>query len=121
MSGRMAESIQSDLEITVNVLRKDVEKAQQRIVGVIRRLEAAGELIIVKSGNFFKLFQSSCHLDLNNSPYNHNIINFLINKVISYYIIWNNFVNSTVNLKAPIEVNVQIKKWHFCTKVIYHM
>jgi flagellar motor switch protein FliG len=50
MSGRMAESIQSDLEITVNVLRKDVEEAQQRIVGVIRRLEAAGELIIVKGG-----------------------------------------------------------------------
>lgn len=50
MSSRMAESIQSDLEITVNVLRKDVEEAQQRIVGVIRRLEAAGELIIVKGG-----------------------------------------------------------------------
>ena len=29
---------------------KDVEEAQQRIVGVIRRLEAAGELIIVKGG-----------------------------------------------------------------------
>ena len=50
MSGRMAESVQSDLEITVNVRRKDVEEAQQRIVGVIRRLEAAGELFIVKGG-----------------------------------------------------------------------
>lgn len=50
MSGRMAESIQSDLEITVNVRRKDVEEAQQRIVGIIRNLEAAGELIIVKGG-----------------------------------------------------------------------
>ncbi len=46
----MAESIRSDLEITVNVRLRDVEEAQQRIVGVIRRLEEAGELIIVKSG-----------------------------------------------------------------------
>lgn len=46
----MAESIRSDLEVTVNVRLRDVEEAQQRIVGVIRRLEEAGELIIVKSG-----------------------------------------------------------------------
>lgn len=50
VSTRMAESIQSDLEVTVNVRLRDVEEAQQRIVGVIRRLEEAGELIIVKSG-----------------------------------------------------------------------
>lgn len=50
VSSRMAESIQSDLEVTVNVRLRDVEEAQQRIVGVIRRLEEAGELIIVKSG-----------------------------------------------------------------------
>lgn len=50
VSTRMAESIQSDLEITVNVRLRDVEEAQQRIVAVIRRLEEAGELIIVKSG-----------------------------------------------------------------------
>lgn len=50
VSSRMAESIQSDLEITVNVRLRDVEEAQQRIVAVIRRLEEAGELIIVKSG-----------------------------------------------------------------------
>ncbi len=50
VSSRMAESIRSDLEITVNVRLRDVEEAQQRIVGVIRRLEEAGELIIVKSG-----------------------------------------------------------------------
>ena len=50
VSTRMAESIRSDLEITVNVRLRDVEEAQQRIVGVIRRLEEAGELIIVKSG-----------------------------------------------------------------------
>ncbi len=50
MSTRMAESIRSDLEITVNVRLKDVEEAQQKIVGVIRKLEEAGELIIVKGG-----------------------------------------------------------------------
>lgn len=50
VSSRMAESIRSDLEVTVNVRLRDVEEAQQRIVGVIRRLEEAGELIIVKSG-----------------------------------------------------------------------
>ncbi len=50
MSSRMAESVQSDLEITVGVRLKDVEEAQQRIVGIIRRLEEAGELIIAKGG-----------------------------------------------------------------------
>lgn len=50
MSSRMAESIRSDLEITTNVRLKDVEEAQQRIVGVIRRLEDEGELIISRSG-----------------------------------------------------------------------
>ena len=50
VSSRMAESIQSDLEVTVNVRLRDVEEAQQRIVAVIRRLEEARELIIVKSG-----------------------------------------------------------------------
>lgn len=50
VSSRMAESIKSDLEVTVNVRLRDVEEAQQRIVAVIRRLEEAGELIIVKGG-----------------------------------------------------------------------
>ena len=50
MSSRMAESIKSDLEITTNVRKKDVEEAQQRIVAIIRRLEEQGELIIMKGG-----------------------------------------------------------------------
>lgn len=50
MSSRMAESVRSDLEITVNVRLKDVEEAQQRIVNVIRQLEEEGELVIAKSG-----------------------------------------------------------------------
>ena len=50
MSSRMAESIKSDLEITTNVRKKDVEEAQQRIVAIIRKLEEQGELIIMKGG-----------------------------------------------------------------------
>jgi flagellar motor switch protein FliG len=50
MSSRMAETIQSDLEITVNVKLRDVEEAQQRIVGLIRKLEEEGQLVISKGG-----------------------------------------------------------------------
>ena len=50
MSQRMAESVQSDLEITNNVRLRDVEEAQSRIVGIIRRLYEAGEIIIGKGG-----------------------------------------------------------------------
>lgn len=50
MSTRMAETIQSDLEVTVNVRLRDVEEAQQRIVNLIRKLDEAGELVIGKGG-----------------------------------------------------------------------
>lgn len=50
MSGRMAQSIKDDLEITTNVRIKDVEEAQQRIVNVIRSLEEKNEIIILKGG-----------------------------------------------------------------------
>jgi len=50
MSSRMAESIRDDLEVTTNVRMKDVEEAQQRIVGIIRGLEERGEIIILKGG-----------------------------------------------------------------------
>ncbi len=50
MSTRMAQNIQDDLEITTNVRMKDVEEAQQRIVGIIRDLEERGEIIILKGG-----------------------------------------------------------------------
>ena len=42
--------IRDDLEITTNVRMKDVEEAQQRIVGIIRGLEEKGEIIILKGG-----------------------------------------------------------------------
>jgi len=50
MSTRSADTIRSDLEYTHNVRVSDVEEAQQRVVGVIRRLESEGELVIVKGG-----------------------------------------------------------------------
>lgn len=50
MSSRMAETVKSELEFTYNVRLKDVEEAQQKIVGVIRRLEEEGRLMINKGG-----------------------------------------------------------------------
>ena len=50
MSNRSADTVKSDLSYTHNVRLKDVEEAQQRIVGVIRRLESEGELVITKGG-----------------------------------------------------------------------
>ncbi|MEF9852367.1 MAG: flagellar motor switch protein FliG [Hydrogenoanaerobacterium sp.] len=50
MSKRVQESISSDIEYLHNVRMRDVEKAQQSIVDVIRKLEEAGELDISKGG-----------------------------------------------------------------------
>ena len=50
MSTRMAQSIREDLEVTTNVRIRDVEDAQQRIVGIILDLEERNELIILKGG-----------------------------------------------------------------------
>lgn len=50
MSSRSADTVRSDLEYTHNVRLRDVEEAQQRIVGVIRNLESEGELVIAKGG-----------------------------------------------------------------------
>ena len=50
MSSRLAESVRDDLEITTNVRAKDVEDAQQRVVGIIRDLEEKGEIVILKGG-----------------------------------------------------------------------
>ena len=51
MSKRMAETVQSDMEVSRNVRLKDVEEAQQRIVNLIRLLEEKGEVIINKGGD----------------------------------------------------------------------
>lgn len=50
MSNRMRESIQTDMEYLRNIRMSDVEEAQQRIVGAIRRLEEDGEIVISKDG-----------------------------------------------------------------------
>ncbi len=50
MSSRMAESVKSDLEVTINVKLRDVEEAQSRIVSIIRKLDEQGELVIGKGG-----------------------------------------------------------------------
>jgi len=50
MSKRAAELIEEELEFMGPVRLRDVEEAQQRIVGVIRRLEESGEIVISRGG-----------------------------------------------------------------------
>jgi flagellar motor switch protein FliG len=50
MSQRMRETVQQDIQYLHNVRMKDVEEAQQKIVGIIRQLEEAGEIVISKGG-----------------------------------------------------------------------
>lgn len=50
MSTRMQETFKEELEIMGPVRLRDVEEAQGRIVAVIRRLEDAGEIVIVRGG-----------------------------------------------------------------------
>ena len=50
MSKRAAELMEEELDFLGPVRLRDVEDAQQRIVGVIRRLEDAGEIVISHGG-----------------------------------------------------------------------
>jgi flagellar motor switch protein FliG len=50
MSERAALNIKEDLEFMGPVRVKDVEDAQQKVVAVIRRLEEAGTIVIVRGG-----------------------------------------------------------------------
>nr|WP_246594559.1 flagellar motor switch protein FliG [Evansella tamaricis] len=50
MSQRMAETFKEEMEFMGPVRLRDVEEAQTRIVGVIRRLEDAGEIVIARGG-----------------------------------------------------------------------
>lgn len=50
MSQRMAETIRDEIEYMGPVRLKDVEEAQMRIVGTIRRLEDMGEIVIARGG-----------------------------------------------------------------------
>ena len=50
LSSRARESLQADIEYLHNVRMRDVEEAQQRIVGVIRRLEQENVITIARGG-----------------------------------------------------------------------
>ncbi|MFC2950111.1 flagellar motor switch protein FliG [Virgibacillus sediminis] len=50
MSQRMADTFQEEMEFMGPVRLKDVEEAQTRIVGTIRRLEDVGEIVIARGG-----------------------------------------------------------------------
>ncbi|QQE80803.1 flagellar motor switch protein FliG [Alicyclobacillus sp. SO9] len=50
MSKRMVETFREEMEFMGPVRLRDVEDAQQRVVGVIRRLEESGEIIVARGG-----------------------------------------------------------------------
>jgi flagellar motor switch protein FliG len=50
MSQRLAAMIKEDMEYMGPTRMKDVEEAQQQIVGIIRKLEDAGEIVISRGG-----------------------------------------------------------------------
>ncbi|MBQ7676834.1 MAG: flagellar motor switch protein FliG [Lachnospiraceae bacterium] len=50
MSSRLSAMIREDMEFSGPVRMKDVEEAQQKIVGIIRKLEDASEIIVSRGG-----------------------------------------------------------------------
>ena len=50
VSKRLSSMIREDMEFMGPVRRSDVEDAQQRIVGIIRRLQESGEIIVSRGG-----------------------------------------------------------------------
>ena len=50
ISSRAREDLQADIEYLHNVRMRDVDEAQQRIVGIIRRLEQEGAITITRGG-----------------------------------------------------------------------
>ncbi|MEK3855117.1 flagellar motor switch protein FliG [Cytobacillus sp. FSL H8-0458] len=50
MSSRMVETFKDEMEYMGPVRLRDVEEAQSRIVGIIRRLEESGEIIVARGG-----------------------------------------------------------------------
>ena len=50
LSKRLASMIKEDMEFMGPVRMKDVVEAQQKIVGIIRRLEEAAEIVISRGG-----------------------------------------------------------------------
>ncbi|GHV74222.1 flagellar motor switch protein FliG [Spirochaetia bacterium] len=50
MSKRAAQMLKEDMEFMGPVRLKDVEEAQQKIVGIIRHLEETGEIVVARAG-----------------------------------------------------------------------
>lgn len=50
MSQRMVETFKEEMEFMGPVRLRDVEEAQSRIVGIIRRLEESGDIVIARGG-----------------------------------------------------------------------
>ena len=50
MSKRAAEMLREDMQYMGSVRMRDVDQAQQRIVAIIRKLEASGDIIIARAG-----------------------------------------------------------------------
>ena len=50
LSSRLAAMIKEDMEFMGPVRMKDVEEAQQKIVGIIRKLEDSAEIVISRGG-----------------------------------------------------------------------
>ena len=50
MSKRLVQMIQEEMDFMGPVRKSDVEEAQQKIVGIIRRLQDAGEIIVSRGG-----------------------------------------------------------------------
>ncbi|KAB2335418.1 flagellar motor switch protein FliG [Cytobacillus gottheilii] len=50
MSSRMVETFKDEMEYMGPVRLREVEEAQSRIVGIIRRLEESGEIIVARGG-----------------------------------------------------------------------
>ena len=50
LSKRLAAMIREDMEFMGQVRKKDVEEAQQKIVGIIRKLEDSAEIVISRGG-----------------------------------------------------------------------
>lgn len=50
MSKRAAEMLREDMEFMGPIRLRDVEEAQARIVGIIRKLDEAGEIVIARGG-----------------------------------------------------------------------
>lgn len=51
VSKRMADTLRENVDLLGPVRLRDVEEAQARIVGVIRRLEEMGEVVVTRGGN----------------------------------------------------------------------